>query len=79
MCKAIGAGLVESFGEGNQSVMHAMARTHDPSLTPTTSTGERPWLLLEPSLSLDLRRRIETWLELEDAGRRLHRQNCATS
>ena len=26
MCKAIGAELVESFGEGNESVMHAMAR-----------------------------------------------------
>jgi hypothetical protein len=26
MCKAIGAGLVESFGEGNESVMHAIAR-----------------------------------------------------
>ncbi|TCN40110.1 hypothetical protein EV644_10637 [Kribbella orskensis] len=25
MCKAIGAGLVESFGEGNESVMYAMA------------------------------------------------------
>ncbi len=25
MCNAIGAGLVESFGEGNESVMYAMA------------------------------------------------------
>jgi hypothetical protein len=26
MCKVIGAGFVESFGEGNESVKHAMAR-----------------------------------------------------
>jgi hypothetical protein len=52
----------------------------DPSLTPTTCTGERPWLLVEPSLSLDLRQRIETWLELEDAGRApTASANCATS
>lgn len=39
MCNAIGAGLVESFGEGNESVMYAMARRQ--YLTPTTCTGER--------------------------------------
>ena len=32
MRKAIGAGLVEAFGEGNESVMHAMARQY---LTPS--------------------------------------------
>lgn len=47
---------------------HGPKATPDPSLIPTTCTGERPWLLVEPTLSLDLRQRIETWLELEDAG-----------
>ncbi len=45
MCKAIGAGLVEFFGEGNESVMygHGPKAMPDPSLTPTTCTGERRW------------------------------------
>ncbi len=41
MCKAIGAGLVEFFGEGNESVMygHGPKAMPDPSLTPTTCNG----------------------------------------
>jgi hypothetical protein len=39
MCNAIGAGLVESFGQGNEWVMYAMARRQ--YLIPTTCTGER--------------------------------------